>query len=307
MNQLYPLRRTRDFGQTISDTIQFLKLHWKNLVILYLVFVVPFLLVATLLGADSLTSFVKFLGVDSRQAGLSKIWGVFTPAFMIAILMYFISAVSYATVIFIYLRLFEERGGVSPKISDVGTLFFSRFISNAGYMIFLFIGLFMMAFLAIVPILGILLFIFGIIYMFVSTSILFQINTIENNPFLQSFTRMFFLIRNNWWYTFGVFIILGLIYYFFSTVIGLIFNLIFGIGSINFLDTKSGFAGMDKKYFLVMGFSSIIQQIFMLIVYTGLGIHYFSLREQKDGSGLEARIDQLGSGGNEHGHIEEQY
>jgi hypothetical protein len=165
----------------------------------------------------------------------------------------------------------------------------------------------MMAFLAIVPILGILLFVFGIFYMFVSTSILFQINTIENNPFLQSFTRMFFLIRDNWWYTFGVFIILGLIYYFFSAVIGLIFNLIFGIGSINFLDTKSGFAGMDKKYFLVMGFSSIFQQIFMLIVYVGLGIHYFSLREQKDGSGLEARIEQLGSGGNEHGHIEEQY
>jgi hypothetical protein len=307
MNQLYPLRRTRDFGQTISDTIQFLKAHWKNLVILYLVFVVPFLLVATLLGADSLTSFVKLLGVDSRQAGISKIWGVFTPEFMIAILMYFISAVSYATVIFIYMRLFEEGGGVSPKISDVGAIFFNRFLSNAGYMVFLFIGLLMMAFLAIVPILGILLFLFGSIYMFVSTSILFQINTIENNPFLQSFTRMFFLIRNNWWYTFGVLIILGLIYYFFSAVIGLVFNLIFGIGAINFLDTKSGFAGMDKKYFLVMGFSSIFQQIFMLIVYTGLGIHYFSLREQKDGSGLEARIEQLGSGGNEHGHIEEQY
>jgi hypothetical protein len=90
-------------------------------------------------------------------------------------------------------------------------------------------------------------------------------------------------------------------------VIGLVFNLIFGIGSINFLDPKSGLDFMNKRYFLVMGFSSIVQQIFMLIVYIGLGIHYFSLREQKDGSGLEARIEQLGSRSNDHGQIEEQY
>jgi outer membrane protein W len=56
-----------------------------------------------------------------------------------------------------------------------------------------------------------------------------------------------------------------------------------------------------------MGVSSIIQQVFMLIPYIGLGIHYFSLREQKDGSGLEDRLEQLGSGGSQHGHIEEQY
>jgi hypothetical protein len=307
MQSLHPLRRTRDFGQTISDTIQFLKAHWKNLILLYFIFVVPFLLVATLLGADSLAGFVKFFSADTGVPGINKLYGIFTPQFLIALLMYFVSAVSYSTIIYIYMRLFEERGGVSPAISDVGALFFSRFMSNAGYMIVLIVGFIMMAVLAIVPILGILLFIFGIFYLFVATSILFQINTIENNPFLQSFSRMFYLIRNNWWYTFGVFIILGLIYYFFSAVIGLVFNLIFSIGSINFLDPKSGLDFMNKRYFLVMGFSSIVQQIFMLIVYIGLGIHYFSLREQKDGSGLEARIEQLGSGGNDHGQIEEQY
>ena len=307
MQTLHPLRRNRDFGQTISDTIQFLKDHWKNLVILYLVFVVPFLLIATLLGANSLSGFVKLMATDTGMTGLDNIFAIFTPQFMIALLMYFISAVSYSTVTYLYMRLFEERGGESPTISDVGALFFNRFMSNTGYMLVLFVGFILMAMLAIVPILGILLFIFGIVYLMVSTSILFPINTIENNPFMQSFSRMFYLIRNNWLYTLGVFIILGLIYYFFAAVIGLVFNLVFGISSINFLDTKSGMSGMSKKYFLVMGFSSIVQQIFMQVVYIGLGIHYFSLREQKDGSGLEDRLDQLGSGGSQHGHIEEQY
>jgi hypothetical protein len=36
-------------------------------------------------------------------------------------------------------------------------------------------------------------------------------------------------------------------------------------------------------------------------------VHYYSLREEKDGSGLEDRIEQLGQGKGPHSDIEEQY
>ncbi len=305
MQTLHPLRRTRDFGQTISDTIQFLKGHWKNLLILYFIFVVPFLLVGTLLGASSFSAFFGQIG--SGITNLDDPFTIITPQFIIAILLYFTAAISYLTVINLYLKGFEESGGNSPSISEVGTKFMGKFLSNIGYMFVVFIGIVLLAFMAVIPVVGILFFTFGSWYILICLSLLFPLNTIEDNPFLHSFNRMFYLIRNRWWYTFGLVIILMVIYYFFAAVIGLVVNLVFGLGAINFLDTKAGMSMMTKKYFLVSGLSSIVTQIFFLIIHIGIGIHYFSLREEKDGSGLEDRLDQLGSGGNQHGHIEEQY
>jgi hypothetical protein len=305
MQTLHPLRRTRDFGQTISDTIQFLKAHWKNMLILYLIFVVPFLLVGTLLGASSFSAFFGQIG--SGISNMDNPLSLVTPQFVIAIIMYFTSAVAYLTVINLYLKGFEESGGNAPSISEIGTKFIGKFLSNIGYMFVLFIGLVLLAFLAVIPVVGILFFTFGSWYILVCLSLLFPLNTIEDNPFLYSFSRMFHLIRNRWWYTFGLVIILMIIYYFFAAVIGLVVNLVFGLGAINFLDTKSGMSMMTKKYFLVSGLSSIITQIFFLIIHVGIGIHYFTLCEEKDGSGLEDRLEQLGTGGSQHGHIEEQY
>lgn len=305
MQTLHPLRRTRDFGQTISDTIQFLKAHWKNMLILYLIFVVPFLLVGTLLGASSFSAFFGQIG--SGISNMDNPFSLITPQFVIAIIMYFTSAVAYLTVINLYLKGFEESGGNAPSISEVGTKFMGKFLSNIGYMFVVFIGIVLLAFMAVIPVVGILFFTFGSWYLLICLSLLFPLNTIEDNPFMYSFGRMFHLIRNRWWYTFGLVIILTIIYYFFAAVIGLVVNLVFGLGAINFLDAKSGMSMMTKKYFLVTGFSSIIQQIFFLVIHVGIGIHYFTLREEKDGSGLEDRLDQIGSGGNQHGHIEEQY
>jgi hypothetical protein len=305
MQTLHPLRRTRDFGQTISDTIQFLKGHWKNLLILYFIFVVPFLLVGTLLGAGSFSAFFGQIG--SGISNMDNPLSLITPQFAIALILYFTAAVAYLTVINIYLKGFEESGGHSPSVSAVGTKFMGKFLSNIGYMFVVVIGIVLLAFMAIIPVVGILAFTFGSWYILICLSLLFPLNTIEDNPFMHSFSRMFHLIRNRWWYTFGLVIILMVIYYFFAAVIGLVVNLVFGLGAINFLDTKAGMSMMTKKYFLVSGLSSIVTQIFFLIIHVGIGIHYFTLREEKDGSGLEDRLDQLGSGGSQHGHIEEQY
>lgn len=305
MQQLYPLRRIRDFGQTISDTIQFLKLHWKNMLVLYLIFVVPFILVGTLLGASSFSAF--FGQVSTGITKIDNPLSLFKPQFVIALLLYFIAAVAYSTVIYLYMKLYEENGGRAPTLAETGALFMSRFLSNISYMFVILVGFMVSAIIAIVPILGILLFIVGAVYLMVSFSLLFPVNTIENNSFMQSFSRVFYLVRDRWWYTFGVIIILGLIYYFFAAVIGLVINMIFGLGAINFMDTQKGIDMMSEKYFLVNGLSTIIQQVFYLIIHVGIVIHYFSLLEEKEGSGLEDRLDQLGSGGGAHDHLEEQY
>jgi hypothetical protein len=299
------LRRKRDFGETISDTIQFLKRHIKNLFLIYLVFVTPFLLLATLFGADSISAFFSKGMAGSRL--LDNPFEFFTPMLFLAVLLYLCSSAAYGTAVYLYIRNTEEKGGRPSSLQEVGARFLPKFISNAGYLFITMIGFVGLALFAIIPFLGILIVMVAVFYALIALSLLYPVNTTEDPSFPAAFYRVFKLIRNRWWYTFGVVIVFGLIYYFFAAIIGFVVNTIMGFSAVNFLQPASAEVLTSKKYLLTLGISSLIQQIFSLIVYVGIGIHYFSLREEKDGGGLEARIDQLGSGGGQHGHIEEQY
>jgi hypothetical protein len=299
------LRKKRDFGETISDTIQYLKLHIKNLFLLYLVFVAPFLLVATLLGADSISGFLAKGAATSRL--IENPLEFFSPILLLAVLLYLCSSAAYGTAVYLYMRKTEEKGGQPSSLQEVGAHFLPKFLSNAGYLFMAMIGFVGLALFAIIPFLGILIVMVVVFYAMVTLSLLYPVNTTEDPRFPGAFSRIFKLIQNRWWYTFGVVIVFGLIYYFFATIIGFVVNSIMGFSAVNFLQPASAEVLSSKKYLLTLGISSLIQQIFSIIVYVGIGVHYFSLREEKDGTGLEARIDQLGSGGGQHGHIEEQY
>lgn len=304
-NMQIQLRKIRDFGESISDTIQFLKYNWKNLLMLYLIFVVPVLLIATLLGANSFSAIFSQLG-DAQESSFRNFGDFFSIQLFLAVLLYLLSGTAYGTAVSLYMRVYEEKGGQTPSIQEIGRLLPSKLLSNLALIIILSMGAGVFMFIAIIPFLGILLFLTGVVYLGINLAILFQVNTIENNTIGGSISRCFSLMRNRWWYSFGYLIILFLIYYFFALIISFAVSTIFGFSAINFLDPGS-VSKMTEKYFLVTGLSALVQQIFYLIIHTGLGIHYFSLKEEKEGSGLEERLDRLGMSGDAHTNIEEQY
>jgi hypothetical protein len=303
MEEFFQLRKTRDFGACISDSILFLKLHWKNLLTLYFIFVVPLLLVAVLTGSGSFAAFFTSLGKGVE--GLSNPFKLFTPIFFVTMLIYLLTATIYATVVFLYMRGYDEKGR-SPTLQEVARMIPRKTFSNAGYILLMFLTIIAGMLVAIVPILGILVFFAGSVYLAVNYALVMPVNTIEDHPYAFAFSRSFYLVRNRWWYAFGYCIILFLIYYFFAMVIGLIVNIAFGISAVNFLDVD-GASKLSRKFFIITGLSGIIQQVFYLIIHVGLGIFYYSLREEKDGSGLEARLDQLGRGTTPDSSVEDQY
>ena len=307
MDNILYLRKIRDFGEKLSDSINFIKYNWKNLVVLYLVYVVPFLLVATLLGASSFSNFfARFRGFTGSNGSGTFPTDVFNASFFLAILLYVLSIASYATSVYLYIRLYEQHDGRKPTISAIGRLFFPKLLSNLLYAVMVFLMFFVLVFFAIIPFIGWLIAFIGIIYMMVNFSILFCVNTVEDNSFPTSIYRCFSLLKENWWATFGYWIILGMIYYFISSVLSLIINLIFGFSAINFL-TPTDESLFSEKYFLVTGLSVVVTQIFYLIVYVGMAVLFYSIKEEKEGSGLEDRLDQLGTQGGLHGEMEEQY
>ena len=304
-NASYPLSRLRDFGATISDTITFLKMNLKALVLMYLIFVAPILLIATLLGADSFSEF--FSGIGSNVGDFLRSLQDFGPMMLLSVMMYILAAMLYPTLVYRYMRLYEEGEGQKPSIREVATGLIRQTLTNAGYSMILIFGLIVAALIVIIPIIGFLVFFFGMIYLMINFTMLLPATTIETHRFPGGFKRAIELVKGRWWYTFGVVIIILMISWFFTMIISFTTSMIFGLASINFLDPESASEVFTRKYFLVTGLSAILQQLFYLIPHVGMGILFFSLREEKEAGGLAASLDALGTDPATTSHPEEQY
>ncbi len=296
------LRKVRDFGERIGDSLLFLKLNWKNLLVIYLVFAVPFFLIGAIVGGNSMSGLFSLLSSRSTIPN----FGDFGFGFFLWMLLLLLAITSYCTAVYSYMRLYEQKGGEKPSLPEVGKLYMSKFFSNLLYTIVITALFIVGIFIVIIPILGVLAYLAGLFYFSVIFSILFPVNTIEDHSFGAAFSRCFYLIKERWWFSFGYSIIIFLIYYFFALVIGLIIQTIFGFSAINMTDPER-IGSAFEKYAYVLALSTIFQYVFYLILHIGLGIHYYSLLEEKDGSGLEARLDQLGEQSGPHSNIEEQY
>jgi hypothetical protein len=301
----YPLSKLRDFGATISDTITFLKMNLKELVLMYVIFVAPFLLIATLLGADSFSEF--FSGIGSNLGDFLRNLQDFGPMMLLSILMYLLAAMLYPTLVYRYMRLYEEGAGKKPTIQEVSRGLLSQTLTNAGYSTLLIIGLIVSALIVIIPIIGFLVFFFGMIYLMINFTMLLPATTIESPSFPGGYRRAIQLVKGRWWYTFGVVIIILMISWFFTMIISFTTSMVFGLASVNFLDPDAASQFLTKKYFLVTGLSAIIQQLFYLIPHVGMGMLFFSLREEKEAGGLSSSLDTLGTDTSTSTHPEEQY
>lgn len=302
------LRKVRDFGSTIADTFAFLRVHWRPLATLYAVFVVPFLLLATLLGADAFPSLFQSFsqGVDGILASLLKL----APLLLLSFLNYLIGSTLYPTLVYLYMRRVEESPGEMPTLRDCTRQLVPKTLLNLGYILFLVLALGLGLVILLLPIVGIILYFPALVWLVVCFTILTPVITIEDRPFPSAFQRAIRLVTGRWWFTLGVVTVIGLICYFISSVIGLAVNLVTGQAAINFLDPEKDLGRLfDRNQILVTGISFIVQQVFYLVLHVCMGMHYYSLVEEKDARGLDARLDSLGSGrrGSSSSMPEEQY
>jgi hypothetical protein len=289
------LRRVRDFGTTLSDTFSFLRAHWKTLATLYAVFVVPFLLVATLLGADSFPDLFQSVsgGIDAVLSRLLQL----APSLLLSVFAYLVGSTLYPTLVYLYMRRVEESPGVRPTLQDCTRNLLPKALLNLGYVVLLVLGLGLGVAVVLVPIIGVLFYIPAVIWLAVSFTILTPVVTIEDQPFPSAFLRAIRLVAGRWWYTLGIVLVIGLICYFISSAVGFVVNMVAGKASINYLDPEKDLGKLfDRNQILLAGISFILQQVFYLVLHVCMGIHYYSLAEEKDARGLEARLDSLGTG-----------
>jgi hypothetical protein len=95
-------------------------------------------------------------------------------------------------------------------------------------------------------------------------------------------------------------------------VINFALSMITSIFSVSFITSHSRSPGVSGHSYinlaaLALGFLILLNNMFYLLVFCGVGVNYYSLTEEKDGSAIESQIDSIGEVSDKYGGVEEQY
>ena len=279
MNQPIELRKSRDFGQIINDSFAFFKENFKPLISYLFIITGLFLIAST---ATNIFYYLKIIDVYNPNPNEASIFSSFSSSYIFSVLLN--GVVTGLTQAFIhltalcYMSVYLQKGNKQPTFDEVWGYFKYYFLRVMGSGI-LIVLLMCVAFVAcIIPF----FYVMPIFYL------ILPIIVIENSSFKYAFNKSFKLIKDNWWFVFGVIFVMALIV-----------GMAVGIASIPISVVTIG-----SKFFSLKGFTMPILIIFsalhslVTLAYALLSIAicmcYFTLSEQKEGLGLLNRIENFG-------------
>ncbi|WP_295721380.1 hypothetical protein [Mucilaginibacter sp.] len=282
MKQPIELRRVRDFGEIINDTFTFLKENFKPL--FKALFIICGFFVLAGAATTALTQ-LKLVGLTTTKFNPDT-YDSATTAYSYAItvivnaLILVFAQLSIYLVTLCYIAVYLERKDRQPTFAEVWGFFKYYFWRALGSSVLMVLLMFVGFLLCIIP---------GI-YLMPPLYLLFPIIVMENTSFSYAFNKSFTLVKDNWWTVFGVIVIMSII----VSVLGAFINV-----PMSLILTTRSFVSLKSFNTPIVIFFSIMRNVLML-AYTlpaiALTMCYFSLSEQKDGTGILGRIDTFGKG-----------
>ncbi len=279
-----PLRQYRDFGQLISTTFQFLRQNWRPLFRAIGVICLPPGLIAGFLLGRSLGDLQRLTMVNAGQGGQFNGFMQMVPMILGYVLLLF-TIVLLITIVYEYLRAYEKGEHHALGAADL----WKRSIAEIGN----YIGISLL--MGILVVIGTMLCFFPGVYVFVALSLTYIVHAIERKGVIDSMKRSQHLIKERWWETFGLIIILGLI----QSVIAyaLMIPTMIVSFAIGFNSLDGGQPDQEQFmdwYTITMALMMTINMLVTMLTYpimaVALGLKYYSLVEEKEGLGLRQKI-----------------
>jgi len=244
--------KEREFGEIVQDTFSFFKNEIKPLVRILLVFVGPFALYAV---------YFMFKYQDVMEQEVLNIFKTqdfsnLSNKYFIFLLFSILQQIMLVTTVSVYIKMKIENKDVI-SISSLWNKIYSSIINIAYGQMLIITAIMSVFFLAAIT--GLLSFIIfallgATIYIFISMYMLSFIIVFEEISTIDAIKRSLQLIRGNWWFSFGLIIIWGLIVGLSEMIISTIIKSIIQIVSTG-----------DGAVFIVLLFSSFISVILSAI------------------------------------------
>lgn len=284
MADIFKTKKIRNFGSLITDPFHYIRRHFKVLGKSILYFVVPLVVVASVMLSQYAT---ESFDVNPEAINSGSFWYDIMVSSSSGTLFALLAMTALAAVVYNHMKLVADDNipNDSIQVEDIWEGFKSDFFM----ILVLSVGVFF------ATLFGFIFFIIPGIFISVKLTLVTTVYVIEDRGLGESFSRSWNLITNHWWFTLGLVIVVSILVSLMSYGISLPFVII---------SAFSGFAGLDNPetasttFGMIYGLTTSLSYIFYTVLYLSLGLHYFNLVERKEGQGLQQRIQEIDSASN---------
>ncbi|HBQ58665.1 MAG TPA: hypothetical protein DD671_03325 [Balneolaceae bacterium] len=274
MNE-FVLQKYRDLGGILTDSFQYIRVHWKSLGKALLLLVLPFYLISGLLVGDSYSNFLTAV-MENPNADPGTL---FTGNFLFGLLLLAFSSGALLTASLTHVQIARDHGQV--QLSQITDRFGGNFLKLFLIYVLIILAIFFSAFLFIIPAIYI-----GVkLFLAPATSILEDLNPID------AITRSWSLTTGHWWFTFAVYLVMNIISSFMSYILIIPMGIVISFVGMAGADAESSLMSMMGIFY---GLMIVFASLFSVIMLIAMCLHYFNLIERKEGTGLRQQIEELG-------------
>lgn len=279
-------KQSRDFGQLVNDTFVFVKQNWKPLGKAIFIICGFFIAVGMVVSIFNQLRMFGEIGTTKPRFG-----NIFSPLYFLEVLFSIGSYTLMGLTTFSYISLYIEKNGGSPSTEEVWSYvkyYFWRFLGSQ-----IALGILVMIGFVLCGIPG--------IYLFPIVMIMQAMIIFENASLGYVFDRGFKLIKENWWTTFGAFVIIGIAVY------ALFMIIILPVSIVTGASMAVSKTGTPMAFVILMSVLAHGIQVVTALLYIVTALAYFSLVEKKEGASLLDKVNTIGQNDIDSDHPEEQY
>ena len=273
------LRQSRDFGDILSATFTYLRLHFKTLGKGLLFFSLPVIIISGVLIGSGFGD--SFAATETGLANPGELGGFFFKFFG-GLMLLMLTFVVITQIVFKHMQLVdegEENIDVNMLLEDFSRNFFGL------------IGIFIV--IGIASTISLLLFIIPGIYVSVKLSLAPAIYIIEEEDFGEALSKSWNVTQDYWWFTFGVSFVVSIIVNFASNIV--IFPMYIIMMVVVFASGEPDMNLFGTLFSVMYGLSMITIGLLYCIPVISQSLVYFNLDERKSGATLSRKIDSLGN------------
>jgi hypothetical protein len=308
-------QQARDFSKKLNTTFEFIRQNFKSLGKSILYIAGPPVFVCSVIAGSFISEFLS-LTQSAQNAGDPE--GVanyfisisFWTQLVLLFVFFVIGFVVSIATINSYLILYTEKKTNMIEVQDVWNRVRNTFWTYLGTSLLFYISFIVVVIVLMIPtfilgaisnfliFFGVLILFIGIIYLAISSSLIYFVQSFERKNFFESLVRSYKLVNNGkWWSTFGLILILDLImgtassifvapYYFISIVKSLH---TISTGTIQELSSAESIIASISITLYV-----IARMLFYVLPNIGIAFQYFNLVELKEARGLMSQIETIG-------------
>jgi hypothetical protein len=284
MDSKIELAKPRDFGEIINDTFTFARQNFKPLLKYFFIFCGFFLLASAatdIMNQLNMANAINNYDPNSFDNQSRNPFSVFTPYYFLNLLFLLFEYMSIMIMTLCFMALYKQKNNQLPDTEEMWGYFKFYFFRIIGSSLLITLLLIVAFIFCVVP---------GI-YLYPIMAMVFPIIIIENASLGYAFNQSFKLIKDNWWATFGVLLVMGIILSVASGILVLP-SVLFTAGSFLFHITRG--TSVSITALVITAILKEISHVFQILSVVTTGLCYFNLTESKEGTGLMERINQFG-------------